>query len=104
MQAVNANGVPVLVANQPRGVLQNNRLPFINIGNCVARGLIVLGSLQMVLGLIAMGCNAVGLSKWHYASNDVSSATYIGHGFWMGIVVSMDHCELDFYRNFNIRL
>lgn len=88
MQAVNANGVPVLVTNQPRGFLQEKRLPFINMGNCVARGLIVLGSLQMVLGLLAMGCNAVGLSKWHTVGNDVSSATYIGHGFWMGIVVS----------------
>lgn len=98
MQAVNSSGAPVLESNQPDGFNQDKRPPVINMSNSVAKGLQILGSLQIVFGILALCFNAAGHSKWKNASYHVSSSAFIGHGIWMGMFVSIDHYELEVCR------
>lgn len=88
MQAVNANGVPVIIVNHPGRWNQDKRLPYNNMRNGLARGLIALGSLHVVFGILGITLQAVQLNILESARY-IFSLAYTGYGFWTGIIVSI---------------
>lgn len=89
MQAVNANEVPVIIVNHPGRWNQDKRLPYNNMRNGLARGLIALGSLHVVFGILGITLQAVQLNILETSTPYLFSLAYTGYGFWTGIIVSI---------------
>lgn len=89
---VNPKGVPVLIAPQPGGFYQNK--PYENMRNRLFNASLAFGSLQIVFGLLAICLNVVSLHRWLIASTSIDSSASVGHGFWIGSIVSTVQYEL----------
>lgn len=86
MYAVNANGVPVVIAAHPMQFDQDKQRPYSTMRNDYAKQLIVLGSLQIVLGVLSIVFEAVSLGI--FVQEDFHIWPLVGYGFWIGILVS----------------
>lgn len=91
MQAVNANGVPVIIVNNPGRWNQDKRLPYINMRNGLARGLVALGPLHVVFGILGITLQAVQLNIIVTSARRIFSFAYAGYGIWTGIIVSITY-------------
>lgn len=86
MQAVNANGVPVLITVHPLVPAQDTRLFYLDMRKDLAKQLIILGSLQAAFGALSIILEAVSVIV--SAQGAIFSLAFHGHGFWFGILVS----------------
>lgn len=86
MYAVNANGVPVVITSQPMQFDQDKQRPYSTMRNDYAKQLIVLGSLQIVFGVLSIVFEAVSVGI--FSRGGFFSLAFVGHGFWIGILVS----------------
>lgn len=84
MHAVNANGVPVVIAAQPMQFAQDTQRIYSNMRNDYAKKLIIFGSLQIVFGALSIIFEAVSVGI--FATYWIASWAPIGYGFWTGII------------------
>lgn len=84
---MNTNPVQVVVLAQPG--ITDKQVKYRNMRSSLARQLVRLGILQLLIGILCIIFQ--GVAVWIFVSERYfgSVLDYIGHGFWIGIMVSI---------------